>query len=223
MSEQKSTSWFKNRIGKWNGSEVGKLMGNGRKNDEIFSQTAISYMYKVAGERNLNPRVLEDDGLFEEYLNMSSFSNKYTDWGTEMEELARQQFANKYLVSVEEVGSCVHPNIPTFAASPDGIYHEDGKKMCLEVKSPKIDVFMVYMHKCHDWESLKKINPDYYWQCNAEISCTESDGISFCVFNPFAKIPLLEVRLMRNEDAIKELTDKIMLAEEYIEGILCKA
>lgn len=220
MEKQRTLDWFRKRLSCWNGSEVGKLMKTSNKKGEVFGDTAKTYIYKVAGERSLNPRVIEDDTMFEQYLDMVSFSNKFVEWGTEMEELAKKQFANKFLVSVEEVGSCKHESIPNFAASPDGIFYNDGKKYCLEIKCPKPEVFMKYKTCLCDWESLKDINEYYYWQCVAEIACTDSQGVYFCVFNPFINDPLFVCLLERNDELITALTERIKLAEEYISKIL---
>ena len=64
-SEQHSTGWFRARHGKITGSCVGLLMKSGR--NDYFSETGKSYIYQVAGERGMNPAIVNDDVLFEEY------------------------------------------------------------------------------------------------------------------------------------------------------------
>lgn len=53
--EQRSLTWFRNRVGHITGSKVADLMKSGRKKDEVFSDTAKSYLYQIAGERLFNP------------------------------------------------------------------------------------------------------------------------------------------------------------------------
>ena len=41
---QREISWFRSRFGNFTGSEVHNLMKSGRKKDEVWSETAKSYM-----------------------------------------------------------------------------------------------------------------------------------------------------------------------------------
>ena len=63
---QHSLSWFRQRIGKISGSNVGLLMKSSRNG--IFSDTAKSYIFQVAAERAMNPEIVNDDIAFTEYL-----------------------------------------------------------------------------------------------------------------------------------------------------------
>ena len=47
-------------------------MKSGRKKDEIFSETAKAYLFQVAGERLFNPTFLNDDGIFQDYIDQVS-------------------------------------------------------------------------------------------------------------------------------------------------------
>ena len=62
---QHSLSWFRQRIGKISGSNVGLLMKSSRNG--IFSDTAKSYIFQVAAERAMNPEIVNDDIAFTEY------------------------------------------------------------------------------------------------------------------------------------------------------------
>lgn len=219
MSEQKSLDWFRNRCGCWNGSEVAALMVSGRSKDKIFGDTAVTYIIKVLAERNINPKVMDDDVLFQQYLDLETFSNKFTDHGNEMEDLARKQFAKHKLVDIMEVGSCECEDAPTLHASPDGLYYEDGELAVLEIKCPKASTFFEYATYIKDWESLKKVNAKYYWQLNAEMVCTGATKASFVVFNTYMAKPMHIVELKRNQEAIDQLIERVRLAEEFISEI----
>lgn len=197
-------------------------MGSGRGNDSVFSKVAITQLHKIAAERSLNRKVLEDDTLFQQYIDSVSFSSKFTDYGIEMEELARNHFANQRLVSIEQVGSCRHEEIENYAASPDGIFYEDGKKKVLEIKCLKPEVFMEYLTSSKDWDALKSINADYYYQVNAEIDCCCAYGACFVVFNPFLTPNIVIFDLDRNDDTINAIHERIELAEEYINTKILK-
>ena len=73
---QREISWFRSRFGNFTGSEVHNLMKSGRKKDEVWSETAKSYMYKVAAERLFNPDFLNDDDVFDDYLHQTNFTSK---------------------------------------------------------------------------------------------------------------------------------------------------
>ena len=47
-----------------------------RKERGAVWETAFSYIYEVAAERNLLPKYIEDDYLFEIYQNQVSINNK---------------------------------------------------------------------------------------------------------------------------------------------------
>jgi len=174
--EQRSLEWFRSRIGNICGSKVADIMKSGRKKDEVWSDTAKSYLMQVAAERLFNPDFLNDDDVFQDYLDQTSFTTKAMQWGAEQEEAAIKLFTNMEFPESEivELSSCKHDTIPHFAASPDGeIYGRDGKDIrILEVKCPNLNTYMKYRTYIHDAASLKEIEPKYYWQMMAEMSCT---------------------------------------------------
>ena len=62
--EQRTADWHRARLGHFTGSQIVKLMGTGRKKEDVFSATAISYIFQVASERLLSEKVVEDDEMF---------------------------------------------------------------------------------------------------------------------------------------------------------------
>ena len=75
-NNQREISWFRSRVGFLTGSKIADIMKSGRKKDEIFSETAKAYLFQVAGERLFNPSFLNDDGIFQDYLELTSVSTK---------------------------------------------------------------------------------------------------------------------------------------------------
>ena len=65
MEVQHSIEWFRKRLGNFTGSQVGLLMRKGRT--DYFSDTAKTYIYQVASERDMNPEIVNDDVEFEKY------------------------------------------------------------------------------------------------------------------------------------------------------------
>lgn len=197
--EQRSISWFRSRVGFLTGSKIADIMKSGRKKDEIFSETAKAYLFQVAGERLFNPTFLNDDDIFQDYIDQVSVNTKAMQWGADQEDAAKSLFMQMNFPEGEivELSSCKHDTIPYFAASPDGaIYGRDGEDLkIIEVKCPNINTYMKYRTLIHDAASLKETEPKYYWQMMAEMSCTRRWNQNTSVTSPGyfkASLPLLK-------------------------------
>jgi len=221
---QRSAEWHKMRLGHFTGSKIADLMKSGRKKDEMFSDTAKSYIYQVAGERLFNEAFLDDD-TFQDYIDQTSFVTKAMQWGIDMEEQAKSCYCSleeNQGVEIAEVSSCKHDDIPFFAASPDGIVYNREELKCIEVKCPNLATHMRYTAEIHDGESLKAVKPEYYWQVMAEMSCTGASSTDFISYNPWITKPIHIVNIPRNEEDIKLLEQRVILANKFIEEIINK-
>lgn len=225
--EQRSLEWHRQRCGCITGSKVGDIMKSGRKKDDVFSDTAKAYLYQVAGERLFNPDFLNDDDIYQDYIDQTNITTKAMRWGTEMEEQAK----NCYLTlqgnenfEIASVSSCKHDTIPYFAASPDGIiYERDGKDLkILEIKCPNINTYMKYRSSVQDADSLKEIEPKYYWQMMAEMSCTGAKSGVFVTYCPWLSKPIHWANIARNEEDVKLMEERVVLANQFIEDIINK-
>ena len=190
MEEQHSLEWYRKRLGNFTGSRVGDLMKSSRKAGEMFGDTAKSYIYQVAAERNMNPSVVEDDELFQMYLHQVDIGSKAMRWGNEQEGNARSLYEKITGRRIVETGSCAHPSIPHFASSPDGN------------------------------DSLKKVRPEYYYQCMAHMMCLEADWCDFVAFNPFQKHPIHIVRILPEPDVFAEMEKRIRTANDIVEQLI---
>lgn len=222
MIEQGSKEWFLSRLGRFTGSVIGDLMTKGRTKDKLFGDKAMTLIYKVASERCLIPAYIEDDYLWEIYQNQVSFSNKYTQFGQENEGLAIEVYENIKGATCEEVPSIQHPTIPNFSASPDRLVNINGERIVCEVKCPKPEVFMEYKHKIVDNESLKAVEPRYFYQIQAELFVTNCSNADFIVFCPFLKPNIHIVRITADEEVQNEIAYRISEAEKIIDEILNK-
>jgi len=211
---QGSLDWHRARLGHWTGSAVGKLMVSGRKKDEIFGDTAKSYIFKVLAERSLSEKVVEDDEMFALYVEQTGIFNKAVQWGHDNEEEARRLYAELNKVEVTEVSSVEHLDIALYAASPDGCVLSTDK--VIEIKCPNPDTAVRYRYLIKDAESLKKANSDYYWQVMAEMDCTGATACDFIVYCPFLAEPMYVVTIPRNDEAIATIHERIAEAEDYI-------
>lgn len=222
--EQRSLEWHRMRCGCITGSKVADIMKSGRKKDEVFSDTAKSYLFQVAGERIFNPTFLNDDGIFQDYIDQVSVSTKAMQWGSEQEDAAKSLFMQMNFPEGEivELSSCKHDTIPYFAASPDGaIYGRDGGDIkIIEVKCPNINTYMKYRTLIHDAASLKETEQKYYWQMMAEMSCTGAKSGIFIVYCPWLSKPIHWADIERVEDDIELMEQRVILANDFINKII---
>lgn len=221
-TQQRTLDWFRVRLGNITGSECGKLMVSGRKKEDVFGETAKSYLYRLAAERTMNPAIIEDDELMEQYVDYTELHTKAIRWGQEQEDNAKELYQTLYGVKLDETGSVSHPTIEHFAASPDAIVlGEDGQPTeCVEFKSPGQETFMRYAAEVNDAESLKKANAQYYWQVMAEMMCVGVRRCWFVVFCPWQRVPLKRVLVELTEEAEATLTERVALANATIEKII---
>jgi hypothetical protein len=215
---QKTDAWLIQRLGCITGSECGKLMKSSRKKDEVFGETARSYIYKKAAELDLLDEVKTDSGLWEMYKRHYSISSKAIEFGIEQEVNARELYIKKTGRKMIEVGLCRHPTIPNFASSPDGFYYNEnnGDKGCLEIKVPNIDTYYKYRSEIRNSEDLFTVNPDYYYQCLSHIACCKAQWVDFVCYQPFLKHPIHIVRILPDEKVFSEMESRIKMANEMI-------
>ena len=219
--EQRSLDWHRLRIGSFTGSKIGDLMKSGRKKEQIFGDVATSYIYKVAAERMLNPVFVNDDELFGQYIEQQQVYSKAIIWGQEQEDNAKDLLMKKNPEwELADVSSCKHDTIPHFAASPDAIIYDRKKLMIGEIKCPSVHTFVRYLVEIKDAESLKKVQPDYFYQMQAEMACTNAESGIFVAYCPWLVKPIHIVPIERDEEAIKAIEERVVKANEIVEQII---
>ena len=219
--EQRSLEWHRLRCGSFTGSKIGDLMKSGRKKEQIFGDTAMSYIFKVAAERMINPVFIEDDDLFGQYIESQQIYSKAIVWGQEQEDNAKDLLMRKNPEwELADVSSCKHDTISHFAASPDAIVYDRKKLMVVEIKSPQPPTFTRYLVQIRDNESLQKIEPNYYYQMMAEMACTNAESGIFVAYCPWLVKPIHIVPIERDEEAIKAIEERVVKANEIVEQII---
>jgi putative phage-type endonuclease len=130
------------------------------------------------------------------------------EWGIEQEPFARQAYESAYGVMVNDVGFNIHPSIPLFGATPDGIVGEDG---LIEIKCPTSRVHAEYLEG-------RVIPEDYIPQMNAELACTGRQWCDFISFDPRAShdYQLFVRRHERDQQRIAEMEEEVLkFLEEF--------
>lgn len=144
-------------------------------------KTRSEYMRKLAGE------ILTGE-LAEQ------FSNVHTDRGNAMEDEARQTYAFVENVEIERVGFIRNGKK---GASPDSLI---GKNGGLEIKTalPHIQI---------DRLERDRLPPEHKAQVQGNLWISEREWWDFVSYWP--KLPVLTVRVYRDEEYIKQMADEI--------------
>ena len=221
--KQRDLSWFRARLGKICGSKIGDLMKSGKKKEQVFGDTALSYIYQVAAERMLNPVFVDDDELFADYVEQMQITSKAIRWGQEQEDNAKDLLLRKNPGwELAEVSSCRHDTIPYFAASPDAIIYDREKMMVAEIKCPNPNTYVKYATDIKDGETLKAVKPEYYYQMQSEMACTNAESGVFVAYCPWLTYPIHIVPIARDEETIKAIEERVIKANEIVEEIIKK-
>lgn len=185
MDRYKYNDWLMAKLGKFTGSEVWKLMKSGKRKDEYFSDTALTYINEKIAE------ILTGEAK-------PQFDSYSTSWGKEYEAEAVQSFKNWSGFEVEYFGG----DNPTFfpyndysGCSPDGKMDIAG----LEIKCPYTSVIHVENLKiarkfgntdgseAYDLAVkvlMKSIRFEYYAQMQFGMMCLNVDHWYFCSYDP---------------------------------------
>lgn len=222
MNEAQHTlGWYRARLGNITGSMVGVIMKSGKS--KTFSDTAESYLYDVLSDRTIDPDVINDDKRLESYLLRKNITTKQIQWGIEKENEARKYYELITGRKCVEVGSCRHKTVTFFASSPDGFTHDDESNIsrCIEIKCPDPKQFVRY-RQIETPEDLKKVKPEYYWQCMAHMACTGAQFTDFVTYDPDQQIKIHIVPITRDEAEITSMLDRVKLANEFINNTISK-
>lgn len=238
--DQRSNEWFRARLGHITSSEISVLMKDHKEamtDEELeefkkanpksrvttktvpFSDATYTYLNRKVMEHYLpvNSKDVYSQNCVDEYIEMHSVSNMATRYGTDIEPMARERYAEVMGYEVFETGFIPYTKYPKLVGgSPDGLIRQE--KGVIEIKSP----FTLEKHLQHYLyekpEELKENEDEYYWQCVANMFFTDTDFCDFISFCPYiSKSKQLKVlRIPRIAEEIKLLSERIDLAVEYI-------
>jgi len=196
---QRTEQWFAARLGKFTASRFGDLMTKGRKKDEVFGGTAISYMMEVAAEKLTGQRVQ----IFGAAL----------DHGNEYESVAREEYEKRMECEVEELGFC---EISDYSGgSPDG--KVVGTDKLIEIKCP-------YNTANHLKNVINQdIDKKYIWQMQGCMLATGATSCDFISFDPRIEneaFRMVIINVPADVAMQQELVERLALAKDYLDNIL---
>lgn len=67
-------------------------------------------------------------------------------------------------------------------------------------------------------ETLKRIKPEYYWQCQSHCECNEVDWCDFIFYDMMQKGEMVIIRIYRDQAAIDLMLERIRMANDVIEN-----
>lgn len=205
---QKTYEWFKSRMGFFNASEMCDLMKQGRGKGELWGATAMGIIEKVIIERSLT-----DEGM-ELYIQEMMYKEfRATSWGNKYEAEVRAALD----MGIAEVGSHIHPDIPYFRGSADGltIYGTP-----VEIKCP----YNVLKHQANlrlmrDGLTEKH---EYYAQIQSHMMIHSADKCYFASYDPrrTKADQLALITVSRDEVYIAALRARLEEAEAMVNEYL---
>lgn len=214
---QHSNAWYRMRLGNITGSQVGRLMKPAKKEGEM-SADAQAYIKEIVAERLLSEVVREIDSFLLDYIELTSPSSRAMAWGIDHEGDAIGLYSSITGNKITRCGSIQHPTIERFWDSPDGVVI-DGNG-CIEVKCPMPKTHAEYLLNVRDGESLKKLKPEYYWQCYAHMANLGAMWCDWMSYQPFLRPSLHVVRIVRDEDEMARLEDAVKAADNMADVLV---
>ena len=178
---QRSEAWINARLGKVTASRVADLMA---KTKTGYSASRANYMAQLVCERLTGQQ-------------QESYSNAAMQWGTDTEPQARAAYEFLTDAVVEETGFVMHPTIPDFGASPDGLIGAEGM---LEIKCPNTATHL-------DTLLSETVPGKYVTQMQVQMACSGRAWCDFVSFDPRlpAELQMWVRRVPRDDEAIAEI------------------
>jgi len=197
FTEQRTDEWHQLRMGKFTASRFGELMTNSRKKDEVFGQTAVSYIYEKAAEILTGER--------------KQIFGAALDWGNENEPICKAYYSELKGVTIEEMGFTLINDYS--GASPDGMVNGE----LIEIKCP----YNTANHLKTAFEGY--IDPKYVWQMQGQMMATGALACRFLSFDPRIKderFKLIEIRVEQDLEMQEQLRERLDLAHDYLSNLL---
>lgn len=196
--EQRSAEWFAARLGCVTASRVKDVMASGRGGAP--SATRKNYMMELLCER-----------LTGQSGGADLSRNAAVQRGVELEPFACMAYEADKGLMVAETGLVMHPSIPGFGASPDGLVGDDG---VLEIKCPNTATHIATMQS-------ERHDPQYEWQMLAQMACTGRAWADFVSYDDRLPEPLQYVchRFERDFKRIREMESEIRVFLEELSDL----
>ena len=202
-------NWMSSRLGKFTASEIGNLLTESKKKDEVFGATAKTYIHRKIHEI-----------LSGEVKSLGSLPS--LEWGKSLENEAILVYEAQTGYKVENLGGA-NPKFFEFGeragGSPDGLIESHKGQGVLEVKCPYTGETMIDYLLFNTGADLLAYNKNYYAQVQFNMVCTNTNWANWVAYDP--RINMLKiVHIDRDNDFCEKLIEKVELATIYVNNIL---
>lgn len=189
-TDQGSEQWEQIRAGRFTSSEIYKIMECGKR--EMTPEELAARPKKGKGSKTTtvpDPTKMSEKGMTYIYQKVSEVltgrpkPSAYAYplvWGKETEPEAVEFFTNKTGLEVEEIGFQTWSDHA--GGSPDRMV-TDGISG-LEIKCPFLSENQINYLMLTDHYDLKRMHPEYYWQCVSLMLFTGRKQWFFCTYDP---------------------------------------
>ena len=242
MSEQRTLDWYIQRCGKITASNIEVLM---KDHKEAMTEQELAE-FKAANPKSrvttktvpfsdmtftyLDTKVLENylplksndqmsKNIVQEYIEERQAHTKAVEYGSMMESVAREKFAEKMGFELYEVGFIPYKKYPNLVGgSPDNMVRQESS--IVEYKCP----WTLEKHLLHllytKQEDVLENEPLYYWQMVANMLFTETESCYFVSWCPYISLSkqMKVLRIQRREEEISLLEERIDLAVDYMKA-----
>jgi predicted phage-related endonuclease len=196
--QQGSDEWILARLGKLTASRFHEAVARKKGG---WADSRYSYMLELRWERMSGQQ-------------FPRFANDHMRRGTELEPMAREEYARRSKDVVErivEVGFVRHPIVEDSGASPDGLVGEHG---LVEIKCPAPHTHLATL----DGAPIKLA---YQLQMQWTMACTGRKWCDFVSFDPNLGDPhnLKIIRIDRDDAQIEEMENQ---AVEFLHELACQ-
>lgn len=197
-TEQRSSSWYEQRRGRFTGSRINELLGV-----RGLNKTGENYAFEMAIQYFVDRS--EDD----------NFISKDMQRGIDLEPLAFKKFQELKELEFLTIDNCGFFEYgDNGGASPDGIVSDDA---VLEIKCPKKETFFKVV-------ATNEIDQKYYAQMQMEmLAAKKSKAYYFNYYIQDGRELWHEIVVKRDEDFIKKIKERIdeavVIRDNYINEI----
>ncbi len=228
---QNSDMWDSIRLGRFTASEMHRLIPNGKRPLSEKEKESIKLANPKSKSTTIeDPEILGKGGetyAHEKVAEMitgesSFFENFATKWGHEHEDRARELFANKMKIQIEQIG--FYPYKHNAGGSPDAIFFdaEGNRDGILEIKCPFNSTNHIEHLLIRHQDYFKENFPEYYWQMQSNMLFTDTKKGWFISYDPRAKkeFQMFAILIERHILDCQFIEKKIQVADKYKNDIL---
>ena len=201
FNPQETSEWNAQRVGKFTSSKIYTLLAKSRKKDEVFGDTALSYIYEKTFERITG---MEGDNFN---------GNDATEWGTGYEDEAAQEFTRITGIELTHAAFVQDRKREYLGGSVDR--YALSEKAIAEIKCP-------YSPKNFIKAATGFIDPKYYAQNQCNMHVSNVDKCYHITYDP--RMPegsrLVYQIIKKDVEFIANLLERVDLAEEELQKLI---